>query len=134
MFDINREHPDYILRRVMWRRYRDLCLGGEHFRLNVQNYLVPRQREPGDVYSERLSRAFYQNYIGSIVDWYTATLFGQEPILTFEGQDEAGKQFFSQLVEDVDRKKTQLNDFFRRVFIESLITGGGYVLVEGHWR
>jgi hypothetical protein len=130
VFDINREHPDYILRRAMWRRYRDLYLGGEHFRLRVQDYLVRRQREPGDVYSERLSRVFYQNYIGSIVDWYTATLFRQEPILTFEGQNEAGKKFFSELVEDADRKKSQLNDFFRRVFIESLITGGGYVLVD----
>jgi len=71
------------------QNHRDLCQGGEHFRLNAQNYLVPRQREPGDVYSERLSRMFYQNYIGSIVDWYTATLFSQEPILTFEGQDDA---------------------------------------------
>ena len=130
MFDINREHPEYAARRAMWRRYRDLYLGGEHFRLNAQDYLVRRQREPGDVYTERLLRAFYQNYAGSIVDWYTATLFRQEPVLTFEGPNEAGSKFFSEFVEDVDRKKTQLNDFFRRVFIEALITGGGYVLVD----
>ena len=130
MFDINREHPDYTVRRATWRRYRDLYAGGEHFRLNVQDYLVRRQREPGDVYSERLGRMFYQNYVGSIVDWYTATLFRQEPVLTFEGPNDAGKKFFSEFVEDTDRKKTQLNDFFRRVFIESLITGGGYVLVD----
>jgi len=130
VFDINREHPDYIARKVTWRRYRDLYLGGEHFRLNVQNYLVRRQREPGDVYMERLLRVFYQNYVGSIVDWYAATLFQQEPVLTFDGQDEAAKKFFAQFVEDSDRKQTQLNDFFRRVFIEGLITGGGYVLVD----
>ena len=130
MFDINREHPDYVLRRAVWRRYRDLYLGGEHFRLRAQEYLVRRQREPGDVYAERLYRVFYQNYVGSIVDWYTATLFRQEPVLTFGGANEAGKKFFSEFVEDVDRKNTQLNDFFRRVFIESLITGGGYVLVD----
>jgi hypothetical protein len=114
----------------MWRRYRDLYLGGEHFRLRAQDYLVRRQREPGDVYSERLSRVFYQNYVGSIVDWYTATLFQQEPVLTFAGANDAGKKFFSAFVDDVDRKSTQLNDFFRRVFIESLITGGGFVLVD----
>ena len=129
-FDNNREHPDYVVKRAMWRRYRDLYLGGEHFRLRVQDYLIRRQREPGDVYAERLSRVFYQNYIGSIVDWYTATLFRQEPLLTFEGPNEAGKKFFSELVEAVDRKKTLLNDFFRRVFNEGLITGGGYVLVD----
>ncbi len=130
MFDINREHPDYVVRRTMWRRYRDLYLGGEHFRLRAQDYLVRRQREPGDVYSERLGRVFYKNYIGSIIDWYTATLFWEEPVLTFNGPNDAGKKFFSEFVEDVDRKNTQLNDFFRRVFIESLITGGGYVLVD----
>jgi hypothetical protein len=130
VFDINREHPDYVVRRAMWRRYRDLYLGGEHFRLHAQDYLVRRQREPGDVYSERLGRVFYQNYIGSIVDWYTATLFQQEPVLTFEGPNDAGKSFFSEFVENVDRKNTQLNDFFRRVFTEGLITGGGYVLVD----
>ena len=130
MFEINREHPDYIARKAVWRRYRDLYSGGEHFRLNVQNYLVRRQREPGDVYQERLLRAFYQNYVGSIVDWYASTLFQQEPVLTFDGQDETAKKFFAQFVEDSDRKQTQLNDFFRRVFIEGLITGGGYVLVD----
>src|ERR1700689_1440158 len=121
MFDINREHPDYVLRRVMWRRYRDLYLGGEHFRLRVQDYLVPRQREPGDVYAERLSRVFYENYIGSIVDWEAATLFRQEPVITFGGQNEAGRKFYEELVEDADRKGTHLNDFFRRQFTECLI-------------
>ena len=48
---------------------------GSSFRLHAQHYLVRRQREPGDVYAERLSRVFYENYIGSIVDWYAATLF-----------------------------------------------------------
>ena len=32
VFDIDREHPDYIARKQMWRRYRDLYLGGEQFR------------------------------------------------------------------------------------------------------
>ena len=101
------------------RRYRDLYLGGEQFRLHAPEYLVRRQKEPGEVYSERLSRVFYENYIGSIVDWYAATLMRQEPVLTFEGPNEAGKKFFAEFVEDCDRKETQLNEFFRQQFIES---------------
>ena len=69
MFDIDREHPDYVARKAMWKKYRDLYTGGEQFRINAQDYLIRRQREPGDVYAERLSRVFYENYIGSIVDW-----------------------------------------------------------------
>ena len=34
--------------------YRDLYVGGDQFKQNAQHYLVRRQREPGDVYSERL--------------------------------------------------------------------------------
>ena len=71
----------------MWRQYRDLYAGGEQFGFMRSDYLVRRQREPGDVYAERLSRVFYENYIGSIVDWYAATLFRQEPVLTFEGHE-----------------------------------------------
>ena len=62
------------------QRFRDLYVGGEQFKDNADRYLVKRQREPGDVYSERLGRAFYENYIGSIIDWYAATLFRREPV------------------------------------------------------
>ncbi len=45
---------------------------------------------------------FYENYIGSIVDWYAATLFRREPLLTFEGTNDAGRRFFSEFAEDCD--------------------------------
>ena len=130
MFDIDREHPHYMLRKQVWRLYRDLYAGGEQLRLNAQHYLVRRQREPGDVYAERLARVFYENYIGSIIDWYAATLFRREPVLMFDGGNEAGKKFFGSLVDDVDRKGTGLTDFWRRQFIESLIAGVSFVLVD----
>jgi hypothetical protein len=98
--------------------------------LHAQHYLVRRQREPGDVYAERLSRVFYENYIGSIVDWYAATVVRREPVLTFEGKNEIGKQFFGELVDDVDRKGTRLADFCRRQLIETMVAGASYVLVD----
>jgi hypothetical protein len=130
MSDIDREHPDYTALKHVWRRYRDLYIGGERLKLRASEYLLPRQREPGDVYTERLSRVFYENYIGSIVDWYSATLFRREPVVTFVGANARGKDFFSALVDEVDLKGTGLNDFFRAQFVESLITGSSYVLVD----
>ncbi len=126
MIDIDREHPEYTALKHVWRRYRDLYIGGERLKQHAQEYLLPRQREPGDVYTERLSRVFYENYIGSIVDWYSATLFRREPVVTFSGATE----FFSNLVDEVDLKGTCLNDFFRRQFAEGLVTGSSYVLVD----
>jgi hypothetical protein len=126
LFDIDREHPQYVSRKHVWRRYRDLYAGGEQLRFNAQHYLVRRQREPGDVYAERLSRVFYENYIGSIVDWYAATLFGTEPTLTFSGSND----FYAEFVDDVDRKGTELADFWRKQFLETMIAGTSYVLVD----
>jgi hypothetical protein len=130
VFDVDREHPEYVAYKRVWKKYRDLYVGGEQFRNAAQEYLIRRQREPAAVYSERVLRVFYENYIGSIVDWYGATLFRREPVLTFDGKNEAGKAFFGALVDDVDRKGTSLNDFFRQQFVTGLVMGSGYVLVD----
>jgi hypothetical protein len=130
MIDIDLEHPEYLGLKHVWRRYRDLYIGGERLKLHAQEYLVPRQREPGDVYTERLSRVFYENYIGSIVDWYAATLFRREPVVTFEGTNARGKEFFAALMDEVDLKGTGLNEFFRQQFVEGLIAGASYILVD----
>lgn len=129
-FDIDREHPHYVARKHTWKQYRDLYLGGEHFKNHATLYLIRRQREPGDVYAERLARVFYENYVGSIVDWYAATVFRREPVLTFGGNNEAAQKFFEEFVEDTDRKGRSLTDFFRRQFIDALVTGASYALVD----
>lgn len=84
-FNINREHPEYRSRHSTWRTYSDLYAGGEQLRGYADRYLVPRQKEPRDVYAERLQRVFYQNYVGAIADWYAATLFRREPVIEFAG-------------------------------------------------
>ena len=127
---INREHPEYTARKGMWRMYRELYVGGEQLKANATAYLIPRQKEPLDVYQERLSRVFYENYIGSIIDWYAATLFRREPVVILEGENGAGKSFFNQFAEDCDWKGSSLSDFFRRQLVEMLISGASYILVD----
>src|SRR5437763_17174820 len=100
MQNINREHPEYVARKAMWKQYQDLYAGGERLRLNASEYLVRRNKEPGNVYQERLARVFYENYIGSIVDWYAATLMRREPMMLFEGDDESGKNVYGVLAQD----------------------------------
>jgi hypothetical protein len=128
--DITHEHPEYAAKRAMWRQYRDLYAGGAQFIANADRYLVRRQKEPGDVFIERLSRTFYENYVGSIVDWYTATLFRREPVLTFEGGGERSKKFFGAFAEDCDLKGGSLAEFFRRQFVEALVCGKSYILID----
>jgi hypothetical protein len=130
MENINREHPEYAARKEMWRRYKDLYTGGEKLRENASDYLVRRHKEPADVYQERLNRVFYENYIGSIVDWYAATLMRREPVLLFEGPDMAARDFFTEFAEDCDLKGTNLSEFFRQRFVQSLVCGSSWVAVD----
>ena len=127
---INREHPEYVARAAMWKKYRDLYAGGEEFRQNASDYLVRRSREPGEVYGERLNRVFYENYVGSIVDWYGATLMRREPVIIAEGQNEPGKSFFREFTENCDRKGTDLTEFFRQRLIEAMVYGSSWITVD----
>jgi hypothetical protein len=128
--NINVEHPDYRARRLMWRQYRDLYAGGQQLRARATEYLARRHREPAEVYSERLTRVFYENYIGSIIDWYAATLMRREPVILIDGQDSAAKGFYNSLADDCDLKGTSLSEFFRQRFVETLVCGGSYVVVD----
>src|SRR6478752_1134102 len=104
MWQIDREHPDYKANRAMWAKYRDLYVGGEQLRRNAVTYLYRRDKEPEAIFSQRLSQVFYENYAGSIIDWYAATLMRREPVLQFEGNDTGAKSFYNLLSDDCDLK------------------------------
>lgn len=114
----------------MWKQYKDLYAGGEQLRVNASDYLVRRHKEPGEVYQERLSRVFYQNYIGSIVDWYAATLVRREPSILFEGNDAAAKDFYNLLSADCDLKGTRISEYFRQRLVQTLVCGSSYIVVD----
>lgn len=127
---INREHPSYLARVGMWKKYADLYAGGERLLENAALYLVRRGKEPQEVYSERLSRVFYENYVGSIIDWYAATLMRREPLLSFEGSNTAGKEFFNSFAADCDLKGTNVSEFFRQQLVNTLVYGRSFIAVD----
>lgn len=127
---ITREHPEYVVNRQNRLMYKDLYLGGERFKNNASNYLIRRHKEPNDIYFERLNRVFYENYIGSIIDWYTATLFRREPVIQFFGNNDTGKTFFNSFVQDCDRRGTALADFYKKQITEALVYGKSYVAID----
>jgi len=127
---IDQEHANYKHHARMLRRYRDLYSGGFEFKLRSADYLQQRQKEPRDIYAERLQRVFYENYIGSIVDWYSATLFRREPSLQFQDGLDADRQFLTEFTDDCDLRGTKLSDFFRGCFTEASITGQSHILID----
>lgn len=127
---IDREHPDYVASKAVWKRYRHLYAGGEQFRANAAEYLVRRSREPGEVYFERLNRVFYENYIGSIIDWFTATLIRREPVIHFDGLTDATGAFYDLFIQNCNLKGTTLAQFFRGQMEQTLIYGKSYFVVD----
>jgi hypothetical protein len=127
---IEQEHPEYTARARMWRKYRDLYAGGEQFRQNAAEYLVRRHKEGMEVYQERLGRVFYENYLGSIIDWYTATLVRREPTLEFIGSNDPGKAFFAEFVNNCDLRGTSLTQFFKQQMAEALVCGKSYLAID----
>jgi hypothetical protein len=130
METINREHPEYVARKAIWKQYEDLYAGGEQLRTNASLYLSRRHKEPGEIYLERLGRVFYENYIGSIIDWYAATLMRCGPSLAIDGSDPGAKDFYSLLCGDCDLKGTSLMEFFRQRFVQALVCGSSYIVVD----
>jgi len=130
MLNIDREHPEYVAKKAMWKKYKDLYAGGEQIREAAFEYLVRRHKEPNDIYAERLSRVFYENYIGSIIDWYAATLMRREAVLLFEGNDQRAKDFYNLFAEDCDLKGTTIAEFFRQRFVQALVHGRSCIVVD----
>jgi hypothetical protein len=126
---LDREHPDYAIRKIMWRRYADLYTGGEVMRINAGFFLPKRQKEPAEVYYERLSRVFYENYIGSIIDWYAATLLRAEPMIALTGAEQQ-EGFYNLFLDDCDLSGTDFVEFFRKAFLQALIYQQSFVLVD----
>ena len=127
---INREHPEYASRKALWRRYHDLYNGGELLRNNAAQYLIQRGKEPSAVYLERLNRVFYENYAGSIIDWYSATVVRREPIILFDGANERGIAFFDEFIRNCDLRGTSLSEFFRQRLTQTLVYGRAFFAVE----
>ncbi len=127
---IDREHREFLMGKRLWQRYSDLYEGGEQLKEHAEHFLVRRQKEPQDVYFERLGRLFYENYVGSIIDWYGATVFRREPTITFETPVDRVRQFYSGFADNCDDKSTRLCDFVKQVFTETLVYGKAHVLVD----
>jgi hypothetical protein len=128
--DALQPHPEYRAWLPTLEMYRDLYAGGAQIKSKASNYLYRRHREPAEVYQERVARAFYENYIGSIIDWYASTLFRREPILTVEDSSRRASKYYFEFFNDCDRNGTSITDFLRKRFIEALIFGKAFIALE----
>src|ERR1700730_9560193 len=51
-------------------------------------------------------------------------------MLLFEGTDSAAKEFYNRLSDDCDLRGTDLSEFFKRRFVDALVCGSSYIVVD----
>lgn len=122
---LDAQSMDYLTWKLAWSQYQAFYLGGDYIKKNAYQYLIKGQREPADIYAERVNRCGYDNYIGSIIDWYAATLFRIAPEIIYPDKD-----WFSTFSKDCTGAGKSLLDMMRDLFISAQIYHCSYVLVD----
>lgn len=128
--DIMKEHDDYTKSLRSWKTARCLYYGGDTLKDNAEHYLARRQKEPIEVYRERLAASYYENYIGSIIDWYLASLFRREPVILLEKCEDDTRAAVSEFIENCDRQGTSIAEFFRSLLRDATLYGKAFVILD----
>lgn len=127
---LQRQHPEFTHKSSIWRQYRLLYEGGHKFNAAADELLHKRRSEPGDVYGERLSRVFYENYIGACIDWYAATIFRRPPSILISTEDATTEQFYREFLSDCDQCGLGLAELAKRQFVELLVCGRTHAMID----
>lgn len=99
-------------------------LGGEAYAAG--DYLFKHPRELASVHEARKERAYYLNYVATILDHYAAEVFRRGPSREIAGPDEAVARFVADCVGD----DTPLTAFSRDACISALLANRAYVGVD----
>lgn len=130
---LDQTHPEYQERT--WSDIDLLARGGDDLRDRAASFLWPREREPEDVYQSRLKRFSYQNLLGTVLAWYGAAIFEEDPsiIPTLADGSEAGEDiraFYSAWMSNANGGGMTFSDLFRNVFHGMMISRSAYVLTD----
>jgi hypothetical protein len=104
---------------------RTLMGGTKAMRKAGEKYLPKEPAESMDAYKCRLARTFLFNAFGKTVGDMTGKVFAK-PITIKDDVPTEIKAF----VEDIDLTGRHLNVFARDVFLDGMVTGGGYILTD----
>ncbi|WP_163327620.1 phage portal protein [Desulfurobacterium thermolithotrophum] len=110
-----------------------MALTGEKFLIDAYtgkggfldgSYLVPHPRESDEKFSRRKKLAVYPNYVKKVVDSYLSHLFKKSPVRSIETQE------YLEFIQNVDKQGTYMDDYMRRAFKLSMVTGTTFLIVD----
>jgi hypothetical protein len=127
---LNKKHP--CCDQSLFQRYDALYRGGPAFRRSISAFLPANPLEAPAVYELRKRDAFYRSYVGPIIDFFSAQLFGS-PFLVRAGsggETATPDLFYSDFREDVDMNGTDLVTFMKARFVQAMTLGAAWILAE----
>lgn len=108
-------------------------MGGKDY-INHCNYqgsqmLFQHQREKREKYIERIKRSYYLNYCKFVIDTYAKFIFsGKNDIIrTTEPEN---SMVFEPYIENIDGKNTEIDRYMQLCFVNALIYGEYYILID----
>lgn len=120
------QHCDYSTYIDAWNQLELMHAGGVRLKNQLQTFLMRRPKEMVDVYMERGKRFVYQNILGTITGWYVAKLYEREPRIEVA----SGDDFYENFLKDCDRSGGSFVDADRDHFINQLLFGRSYALID----
>ena len=120
------KHDDYDAGRDsdLWALYE----GGRS--VVARQFLIPRRKEPKEIYEERCKRFFYIGYIGEIIDSFASQLFMSPPTLAIGDERTVLPEFWDGWTKNVDHVKTGLAWFLRDRLLHALVQRSAYTWVD----
>lgn len=109
-----------------WHRLKALYEGGKAFREHLHDFLPRRPAEPQERWMLRRKEANYRNYLGPIIDFFTALLFTSKPIATAKSranQEEAAElpEYYGKFREDADRAGCDIDAIFKDLLTDAMV-------------
>lgn len=124
---LQQTHPDFDREHLL-----DLVAlyrGGKCFAKRVTRFLPQNEFEPDGVYRKRLGSAKYFNYLGPIIDRFSASLIQVPPSLV-KSNDEPVDDFWKSWQSDVDGLGTDLSELARETITDALMKGRTFIAIE----
>ena len=121
MHVLTRTHPNYLKYSKLWKFYTESYVGGEDY---FESHLVQYYKEGDTSYSNRLKRAYRENYSKAVIDTINSYLF-KEPATRHLG-DERLEKFFM----NIDGHGKDIGQFMKSASIMSSILGRVYVITD----
>lgn len=113
----------------LWLDYWALYRGGKEFRARVERFLTKNAAELDDLYRLRCKESHYRCYIGPIVDYFAACLFGSK--LQRESQEKPrAEEFYENLDSNADGLGTNLDKLLRDQFVRAAVKGCAFFALD----